>query len=199
MANERRANPPGCSRTRWRRLTTGSSTAPVVPRARGRPARRDGRGRGPGPEIARGCFPFSRRLRPSIDAQRVEGPGGRLGCGAWPATAEQSGTVGQVLGLDEQLAEGRMRDVVFLPPEHDLGVARDLDFSHCSLLLVSERRRTSTSSSAETTTSSWDSMPSSVRRNTARSLENVTRYSSGSWAIGWYVADQSLPERTSRR
>ena len=84
------------------------------------------------------AFPFGRRLGSSIDAERVEGPGGRLGCGAWPASAEQSGTVRQVLGLDEQLAEGRVRHVVFLPPEHDLRVARDLDLPRLSTL-VGER------------------------------------------------------------
>jgi hypothetical protein len=84
--------------------------------------------------------------------------------------------------------------VVFLPTEHDLGVARDLDLARM-VAFVGKRK----ASYLDVLTSSWDSMPSSVRRKTARSFENVTRYSSGSCAMGWYVADQSRPDRTSRR
>ena len=139
MANERRANPPGCSRTRCRRLTTGSRTAPVVPESDAT-VQRDGTvvAAAPAQKTRAAAFPFGRRLRSSVDAERVEGPGARFGCGAWPTSAEQGGTVRQVLGLDEQLAEGRVRHVVFLTPEHDLGVARDLDLSR-TLALVGER------------------------------------------------------------
>ncbi len=53
VAKDSRTKPPGASRMRWRRLTIGSSTTPVVPDSgarrgpAGRPARAPGRGSGP--------------------------------------------------------------------------------------------------------------------------------------------------------
>ena len=122
---------PADSRMRWRRLTIGSSTMPVVPDS-ARPSSATGsvgrRGRGRG--SARDRFP----IRPAPAA----GPRGS-GRGtptppasaaiARPAMAEQRGAVGQVFGFDEQLAERRVRQVGGRRRQHDLGVAGDVDLA----------------------------------------------------------------------
>ena len=114
VANESRTVAPGGSRIRWRRLTIGSSTTPVVPDS-ARPSSASGsrgrRGRGRG----------SARDRSPIRAGPAAGPRGS-GRGtptppaspriARPPMAEQRRAVGQVLGFDEQLAERRVREVV---------------------------------------------------------------------------------------
>ena len=74
--NERRTVAPGASRIRWRRLTIGSSTTPVVPTARGRRARPDWRGCGPGRGSARDRSP----IRPAPAA-------GPRGSATWKAHA----------------------------------------------------------------------------------------------------------------
>ena len=108
--------PPGASRIRWRRLKIGSSTTPVVPDS----ARPSSAGGSPAlaaaAEEARAIgFPFDRPLRPAFEAQHVERPRRRLLRIARPPMAEQRGAVGQVFGLEEQLAERRMREVVGRP------------------------------------------------------------------------------------
>ena len=48
---------------------------------------------------------------------------------ARPTPAEQGGAFGQVLGLDEQLAERRVGQVVGSRGENDLGIAGDVDLA----------------------------------------------------------------------
>ena len=48
---------------------------------------------------------------------------------ARPAAEEEAGALRIEFGLDEQLAERRMREVVLGPRQHDLGVAGDLDLA----------------------------------------------------------------------
>ena len=74
-------------------------------------------------------LPFHRALRPAFQAQDVNGPGPGLVGGARPPMAEERRALGQVLGLDEQLAERGMGQVVGGRGEDDLGVARDLDLA----------------------------------------------------------------------
>ena len=123
---------PARSRTRWRRLTIGSSTAPVVPRER--PAvERDGvvrrRGRGPR-KRARSVSHSTAPCMPALDAQHVDAAerrARRVRRGRRWQTARALGQIAR--GLDEQLAERRMREVVGGQAEHELGVARDLDLA----------------------------------------------------------------------
>ena len=104
---------PAASRIRWRRLTIGSSTMPVVPES-ARPSSADG--------IA-GLRPRPRKRARSVS--HSSGPCGRPSrLSAWnaqaaglvgiarPPMAQQRGAVRQVLGLDEQLAERRMGEIV---------------------------------------------------------------------------------------
>ena len=100
----------------------------------GRPAERsaverDGlrRGSAAAQESRAARLPLGGRLCTALDAEHVERPRARLGRRSWPAAADDGRARRQVLGLDEQLAERRMGEVVLGPPEHDLGVARDLD------------------------------------------------------------------------
>ena len=62
-----------------------------------------------------------------FEAQGVERPRAGLARIARPAMAEQRRAVRQVLGLDEQLAERRVREVVGGGHEDDLRVAGDVD------------------------------------------------------------------------
>src|SRR5262245_59272301 len=65
-------------------------------------------------------FPFDGAAGPAFEADDVEGPDRRL-LGRPPATAEQQACALRLeFGLDEQLAEGWMRDVVHRPAEDDL-------------------------------------------------------------------------------
>ena len=69
--------------------------------------------------------------------------------------ARSAPSSGEILGLHEQLREGRMRGVGGGRREHELGVGGDLDLARRGCpLFVSDTRRTSASSSGETTTSS---------------------------------------------
>ena len=72
-------------------------------------------------------LPLHRPLRPAFEAQDVDGPGGGLVRPPRPPMAEEGGALGQVLGLDEQLAEGGVGQIVGRGGEDDLRIARDLD------------------------------------------------------------------------
>ena len=74
-------------------------------------------------------LPFDRPLRPAFEAQHVHRPDRRLARVARPPMAEQRRAVGQVLGFEKQLAEGRMREIVGRRRQHDLGVAGDVDLA----------------------------------------------------------------------
>ena len=58
----------------------------------------------------------------ALDSGDVRRPDRRLAGGAWPAGREQGADLGHALGLDEQVLEGRVRDVGRLGRQHDLGV-----------------------------------------------------------------------------
>ena len=130
VANDSRTKPPGARRMRWRRLTMGSSTTPVVP-DRERPSRAWGSsGRAPAAEEARAVrLPLERALRAALQAQDVHGPERRLVGRARPTTAQERRSLREVLRLDEQLSESGVGQVVRRRGEHDLGVARDLDLA----------------------------------------------------------------------
>ena len=130
VANARRTCPPGAMRTRRRRLRIGSSTAPV--RARERPAVERDRvlGRAPAADEARAVgLPLDRAVDAVLDAQHVHRPRGRLVGRARAATAQQRGALGTVLGLEEQLEERRVGEIVGGRREHDLDQARHLDLA----------------------------------------------------------------------
>ncbi len=115
---------------RWRRLTTGSSTTPVVPE-RDRPSRAWGSSvERPRPrKRARSVSHSSGTLRAALQAQDVHGPERRLVGRARPTAAQERRSLREVLRLDEQLSEGGVGQVVRRRGEHDLGVARDLDLA----------------------------------------------------------------------
>ena len=177
VAKVSRTRLPGGSRSRWRRLATGSSTAPVVPES-GRPSSACG-----SREVAAAAeeprpvaLPLHRALRPTLETEHVHRPGRGLVGGARPATEEQGRGLGEVLGLDEQLGERGVREIVGGGCEHDLGVARHLDLARpVAVVGHGDSRRTSTSSSIETAISSCVAMPSSRRRKIAFSGWKVTR------------------------
>ena len=65
------------------------------------------------PQEARAIgFPFERPLRPASRLSAWNAHAAALAGIPRPPMAEQRGAVGEVLGLDEQLAERRMREVV---------------------------------------------------------------------------------------
>ena len=125
-----RTKAPGASRTRSRSAAIGSSTAPVVPDS-GRPSSAIGLAgdRSAAEEVRAIGLPLDGAAEPSVDAEHVKCPGGVSSGAARPPAEEQAGALGIVLGLDEQLAEGRMREIVLGTRQHDLGVARDLDLA----------------------------------------------------------------------
>ena len=113
VANDSRTKPPGARRMRCRRLTIGSSTAPVVPESGASVERHGILGAAAAAQEARAVgLPFHRPLHPPLDAQHVDRPHARLVRERGPPGADQGGALGQVLGLDEQLAEGRVGQVV---------------------------------------------------------------------------------------
>ena len=130
MANVTRTNAPGASRTRSRSAATGSSTAPVVPDS-ARPSSASGIGRRPpAAEEPRAIgLPFDGAAEASVDAEHVERPGRRLVGAARAPAEQQAGALRVELGLDEQLAERRVGEVVLGTRQHDLGVAGDLDLA----------------------------------------------------------------------
>ena len=130
VANVTRTNAPGASRTRSRSAATGSSTAPVVPDS-ARPSSAIGlavdrpRPRKRARSVSHSTAPPSRPSTPRTwNAQS-----GASSAAARPPAEQQAGALRVVLGLDEQLAERRMREIVLGACQHDLGVAGDLDLA----------------------------------------------------------------------
>ena len=105
---------------------------------------------------------------PRTDHQ-VQHPRGCLLLGPRPAGAEDRLAIAPELGLDEQVAEGRVGRVGCGRGEDHFGVAGELDRPRRSRdRLVIVIRRSSMSSSGETLISVWVSMSPSRRRNSAR-------------------------------
>src|SRR5207342_1542238 len=94
------------------------------------PVKRDRVGGGPSAadELRAISLPFNRTAQPSVDPKDVESPNRLLVLATGAAAEQQAGVLRVVLGLDEELPEGRMGEVVFGASQHDLGVAGDLDF-----------------------------------------------------------------------
>ncbi len=130
VANETRTEPPARIRTRWRRLTIGSSTAPVEPLS-GRPSSAMGSSTSrPRPrKRARSRLPLHGTLQAALDAQHVDAVERRVGAAPRPAVGHERVALRQIARGHEQLAERRVREVVRGQAEHQLGVARDLDLA----------------------------------------------------------------------
>ena len=131
VAKVTRTTAPGASRTRSRSAPIGSSTAPVVPDS-ARPSRAIGvGGRAPAADEARPIgFPLDGAAEArTVHAEHVEADDRRFVGRARPAAEQQAGALRIELGLDEQLAERRMREVVLRTRQHDLRVAGDLDLA----------------------------------------------------------------------
>ena len=121
---------PEASRTRCRRLRNGieddagrsrQGAAVERDRVRDRPA---------APDEARAIrFPLDRPLRPPLEAHDVHRPQAALPDFPRAPVRKQRRALGEIFGLDEQLAERRMREVVFRRSEHDLRVARHVDLA----------------------------------------------------------------------
>ena len=92
-----------------------------------RDGRRHGAAAAEEPDAAR--LPLGLGRGVTVEAEDVECPGACLVNRSGTATADERRALGQVLGLHEELAERRMREVVGRAPEHDLGVARDVDLA----------------------------------------------------------------------
>ena len=65
----------------------------------------------------------------AVNADHVKRHEGRLVGRPRAAAEDETGALRIEFGLDEQLAERWMRQVVLGPCQHDLGVARQLDFA----------------------------------------------------------------------
>ncbi len=63
----------------------------------------------------------------AVGRQQVAHPGHRLLLGTWPAAADDGLPIGQQLGLDEQVAEGRVGGIAWSRGQHHFGVAGELD------------------------------------------------------------------------
>ena len=75
-------------------------------------------------------LPFDRAAQArAVDAEHVEADERRFVGRARPAAEQQAGALRIELGLDEQLAERRVREVVLGTRQHDLGVAGHLDLA----------------------------------------------------------------------
>ncbi len=74
-------------------------------------------------------FPFDRAVHAVLGADHVHRPGRKLVGGARPPAAQQCRAFRKVFGLEEQLEERRVREIVGGGPEHDLDQARDLDLA----------------------------------------------------------------------
>ena len=133
VANDSRTSRPGASRMRWRRLTIGSSTTPVVPES-ARPSSASGsREAAAAAEEARAIgLPLDRPLRRPLEAQHVDRPerrlvGRRAAADGRAARRCRAGTrfrrtACRTPDARDRPARGR---------EHDLGVARDVDLARC--------------------------------------------------------------------
>jgi hypothetical protein len=108
----------------------GSSTTPVVPTVRTPVERSRAVGITTAAEESSAIgFPLDRSLRPPFEAQDVHRPHRQLSRISSTSMAEQRRAVGQVFRFQEQLAEGRMRQIVGRRGQDDLLVAGDVDFT----------------------------------------------------------------------
>ena len=122
---------PGGSRTRWRTLTMGSSTAPLVPdKGCAGSQRLRHRDLAQAPDEARAIgFKLGAATDAAARRKHVHEIPARL-VAAGPARAENGVAIGKQRGLDEEVAEGRVREVPAFRRQHDLGVAGQLDLAH---------------------------------------------------------------------
>ena len=70
--------------------------------------------------------------RLALDDGEMRRPDFRLARRAPPPRRQDGADVGEIFGLDEQLREGRMRDVGGLRRQHEFGVGRDLDLARAA-------------------------------------------------------------------
>ena len=122
---------PGATRTRRRRAKIGSSTVPTVLES-GRPSITAIGRRMPWPRPRKRARSVSTSGLPTASpsttarcAAQISGSAGD----APPPRRQDGALVGEILGRDEQLQEGRMRDVVGLRRQHQLGVGRHVDLA----------------------------------------------------------------------
>ena len=133
-------SPPGASRTRCRRLRIGSSTTPAVSES-GRPSSAAGsctvrpRPRNAARSVSHSTGPCTPRSSPSTCTAHA---GRSLSLALSPMTQEGR-AVGEILGLEKQLGERRMREVLGGRREHDLHVACDFEFAR-AVSLVRQRQ-----------------------------------------------------------
>ena len=121
----------GASRTRRRKLKTGSRTGPTVPDRATPESRAAGYGRGTAPAQESGpvglVLDHSDSGVGSLRArQEVQGPDRFLIPRARPSAAQQSWGRGEVLGLEKKLGEGRMGLIGAATIEGHLSVAGDV-------------------------------------------------------------------------
>ena len=122
---------PGAIRTRWRRANTGSSTVPTVfdngrPSSHGdRPVAVVATAEEPGPV----GFHFRLPHRLAVNDGQMRGPNLLLGRRPPPPCCQDGAEIGEILGFDEQLHEGRMRDIVGLRCQHQFGIGRHVDLA----------------------------------------------------------------------
>ena len=144
------ATSPGCRRTDWRMLMTGSRDG-TPPRRPGEDSvhRRGGDRRPPAAE-ERHAVGLERSLanRRADDCHQLHQPRRMLGRRPRASCAQNRPAVGDELGLNEQVAERRGRQVLCARGKDHFGIGRQLDGVRVvSERLVSVTRRSSTSSS----------------------------------------------------
>jgi hypothetical protein len=83
--------------------------------------------------------PLHGSTEPPFDAEHVEGPQLLFFRAAGTPGEEQTCALRRVLGLDKQLSECRMCEVVFRTSEDDFGKARHLDLTR-ALTVVGDRQ-----------------------------------------------------------
>ncbi len=83
-------------------------------------------------------FPLDLRLRRPLDGESVVTDHCRIVRRAQPAPRQQRGALGDPLGLDEELAEGRVGDVLGDRAQTELDVARQLDLAR-AIAVIGQR------------------------------------------------------------
>ena len=129
---DRAPSRPARSARRRRRAKIGSSTVPVAPESGRPPIDRRGRraNAAAAPEEPRAIgLELALADGLAVDHRQVRGPDLRLGRRAPPPRRQYRAQAGQMLGLDEQFGERRVRDVGGLRRQRQLGVGGYFDLA----------------------------------------------------------------------
>jgi len=135
----------------------------------------------------------------AVDDGEMGGPDFRLRRRPSSPCREDGADLREILGLDEQLGKGRMRDIGGLRRQHQLGIGGELDLPRAGACIRDRDAADFGIILGRDEHLHCRRKGSVVACELGAILVKATWYSSGSAPLGWKPADHTSPLRTSLR